>query len=136
MKALVQDVGTRAVTLPGLLGVILLVSATLTQLRLLSFALLLFFGVLYAFWPRCRHSWGMVVGCVIFVVSLFLPFDVAFGTYYWGHRSGSSPGGPHFVRFVVGYPKHTYLLRTYGEYIGGGCTWPAIIPPGWVLVWN
>src|SRR4051794_21279476 len=80
-----------------------------------------------------------IVVVLLVAASLFLPFDVALGSVYFGHRYGTRPGGargPHFVRFVVGMPRHALLKKTYGEYINCGCVSPAAIPPEWVWVWD
>jgi len=65
-----------------------------------------------------------------------LPFDIAIGSFHYGSRRGISTGGPHLVEFVVGLPMHGRLIERYGEYISGGCAWPAAFPPRWILVWN
>src|SRR5262249_49284530 len=106
------------------------------QLRLLSFVLLGLFAVAYAVVPFTRQGWCFAAATAALVISLFLPFDVALGNCHFGSREGTSSGGPHFVRFIVGKPRHGRLIETYGEYITAGCSWPSLVPPEWILVWN
>ena len=114
----------------GLAGVMILL-----QFRLFSFALLVLAIAPCALATFRRKGYLIVVASVV-CVSSFMPFDVALGSYHVGSRVGTSSGGPHFVRFVVGMPRHTRLLQTYGEYISGGCGSPAIVPPRWIWVWD
>ncbi len=86
-----------------LIAVIILVVALL-QFRMLSFLFLALLLILYGLRVRLRRKWCLVAVASFFLASLFLPVDVALGSYYWGRRIGSSPGGPHLVRFVVGLP--------------------------------
>ena len=123
------------------IGEIVLATATvlllaILQFRLLGFCLLLLFGVIFAFWRRSRSKRVIYFGGMLIIASLFLPCDIAIGSYHFGSRHGKSRGGPNFVTFTVGMPMHTLLIRRYGEYISGRCVWPAIFPPNWVLVWN
>ena len=113
----------------------LFLAAVLMQWRLLGFALLASAGALCAI-PALRRARFRVVMALVITVVLFLPFDVALGSFHYGSRRGSSSGGPHLVRFVVGMPRHTRLIQTHGEYISGGCAWGAPIPPRWIWVWD
>jgi hypothetical protein len=123
-------------TLGDAIAINLTGAVVLLQFRLLSFCLIALGAVLLAFMPRLRCKPFCILTAIVIGVSLFLPFDVAVGSYHFGSRRGTSPGGPHFVRFVVGMPKHSRLIQTYGEYVTAGCAWPAAIPPRWTLVWN
>lgn len=116
--------------------VVTLLEISVFQWRLLSFCILAVLIMTLALYPPSRRSWFSVAGAVVLAVSLFLPFDIAVGSYHYGMRVGMSSGGPHLVEFVVGMPMHTRLIENYGEYISGGCTWPVPIPPRWILVWN
>ena len=107
----------------------------LLQWRLLSFALLGLAMVPCALALFRRKKYLRVAAWVV-CASSFLPFDVALGNYHVGSRYGTSPGGPHFVRFVVGMPRRAYLLRTYGEYISAGCVSSNLFPPQWIWVWD
>lgn len=118
------------------IAVLLVGAVILLQFRLLSFCLLALLAVFLIFWPRCRYKLFVIPATIGVAVSLFLPFDITIGSYYFGSRRGTSQGGPHFVRFVVGLPMHTRLIQNYGEYMTAGCTWPAMFPPRWILVWN
>ena len=113
----------------------LFLAAVLLQWRLLGFALLGIAVALCAI-PALRRARYLVVMASVITVSLFLPFDVALGSFHYGSRWGTSSGGPHFVRFVVGMPRHTRLIQTHGEYVSGGCSFPAAIPPRWIWVWD
>jgi len=123
-------------TLVKIVVVVTLLELCVFQWRLLAFCILAVLLTTLAVYPSSRRSWFSVAAAVVLVVSLFLPFDVAIGSFHYGMRMGASPGGPHFVEFVVGMPMHTRLIEDYGEYISGGCTWPAVFPPRWILVWN
>lgn len=123
-------------TLIKIVVVVALLEFCVFQWRLLSFCILGVVLTAIALCPSSRRVWLSVGGAVVLAVSLFLPFDVAIGSYHYGMRMGTSPGGPHLVEFVVGMPMHTRLIENYGEYISGGCTWPAAFPPRWILVWN
>jgi hypothetical protein len=115
----------------GIAGLLLLF-----PLRLLSFVLLAVFGILVASFARCRQKQFLLPAAAVLAVSLFLPFDVTLGGYYFGVRRGTSSGGPHLVPFVVGMPMPTHLIQHHGEYISAGCMWPALPPPQWILVWD
>jgi hypothetical protein len=113
-----------------------LLAVILLQFRLLSFTLIAIFGSLIACLAPCRSLVFTIPAALVVALSLFLPFDIALGNYHFGSRRGTSSGGPHFVRFVVGMPMHTRLIERYGEYVSAGCAWPAAFPPRWILVWN
>jgi hypothetical protein len=136
MVELARNVERLAITQAAVLGTIVLAGLTLIQLRVLSFVLLWVLGAVYVFHQHYHYPRTTAALWVAFLLSVFIPVDVALGSFYWGYRVGASPGGPHFVTFVVGKPAHTRLLQTYGEYISGGCMFPALIPPRWILVWN
>ena len=115
----------------SLVGTILLL-----QFRLLTMCIVAVLALWFIFFPRFRtRRWFMLAGGLV-TASMLLSFDVAIGSFHYGSRRGTSPGGPHFVRFVVGMPMHTRLIERYGEYISGGCTWPVLYPPRTILVWN
>jgi hypothetical protein len=85
---------------------------------------------------RFRRKGYLIVATAVLCVSMFLPFDIALGSYHFGSRRGTSPGGPHFVRYVRGMARDSYLIKTYGEYITGGCMGVGIISPQWIWVWD
>jgi hypothetical protein len=115
-------------------GIVLAV--LLVQFRLLTICLAVIFGITFLLAPRLRLKRWMIPATVVIVISMLLPFDVALGNFHYGTRRGTSKGGPHLVLFVVGMPMHTKLIKEYGEYVSGGCAWPALYPPGWIFVWN
>ena len=127
---------TRKPTISDAIAIALVSAVILLQFRLLSFCIIALLAMLLIFWPRCRRKLFVIPAAIVVAVSLFLPFDIAIDSYHFGSRRGTSPGGPHFVRFVVGMPMHTRLIQKYGEYISAGCSWPAAFPPRWILVWN
>lgn len=127
--------GTR-IRLSNLIASIVLVELLILQFRLLSFTLVAVFGLLYSLCPVCRSWRSIKIGCMVLIMSLFLPFDIALGDYHWGIRRGASSGGPHLVLFVVGMPTHARIIQEHGEYISAGCSWPAMSPPKWILVWR
>jgi hypothetical protein len=116
------------------IGVVLAV--LLLQFRLLTICIVGVLVLLFIFFPRCRNRRWLFPAGVVALISMFLPFDVALGSFHYGSHEGTSPGGPHFVHFVVGMPMHTRLIERYGEYISGGCTWSVVYPPRTILVWN
>ncbi len=116
--------------------IVVFIAISVFQFRLLGVTILCLLALLYAFYPFYRQRWCLITAGIAFAVSLLLPFDVALGSYYPGSRRGIGTSGPHFVRFVDGMPRHTYLIQTYGEYMGGGCSWPGVFPPRWILVWS
>lgn len=111
-------------------------AVVLLQFRLLSLTLIAIGVLLVAGLTPCRRRLFVIPAAAIIAISLFLPFDVALGSYHFGSRRGASSGSPHFVPFVVGMPMHTRLVERYGEYVTAGCTWPALLPPRWILVWS
>ena len=115
----------------GLVGAVLLL-----QFRLLTICIVTALTLWLILFPRFRNRHWIIPAVTVAAVSMFLPFDVALGSFHYGSRVGTSPGGPHFVQFVVGMPKHTRLIERYGEYISGGCTWQVLYPPRTILVWN
>lgn len=115
----------------GLAGAVLLV-----QFRLLTICIVFVLAVAFAFLPRVRQRPFIIPAVVVVVVSMLLPLDVAIGGFHYGSRIGTSKGGPHLVKFVVGMPMHSRLIERYGEYVSGGCTWSVVYPPMWILVWN
>jgi hypothetical protein len=127
---------TRKIPLDSVIGVGIVLAVLFLQFRLLSFSLIAVSVALVACFARCRSKSFVIPAIVALAISLFLPFDIALGSYHFGTRRGRSPGGPHFAEFVVGLPMHTQLIARYGEYISGGCAWPALFPPRWVLVWD
>lgn len=110
-------------------------AVVLLQFRLLSFTLIAMGVLLVAGFTPCRRRLFMIPAAVIIAISLFLPFDVALGSYHFGSRRGTSSGGPHFVRFVVGHPRNARLTERHSEYVTAG-TWLAPLPPRWILVWS
>lgn len=118
-----------------MVGVVVL-PVVLLQFRLLSFILIAIGILLVAGFTPCRRRLFVIPAATIIAISLFLPFDIALGSYHFGSRRGTSSGSPHFVPFVVGMPMHTRLIERYGEYVTAGCTWPALLPPRWILVWS
>ena len=115
----------------GLVGAVLLL-----QFRLLTICIVLVFALAFGFIAHLRRRRFAIPAIVVVVVSMFLPFDVAIGSFHYGSRRGTSIGGPHLVEFVVGMPMHTRLIERYGEYVSGGCTWSVVYPPRWILVWS
>ena len=127
---------TRTIPLWKVVSLSIAIAVVILQFRLLSFTLIAIFGLLVACCAPCRHKGFIIPASMVLAVSLFLPFDIALGGYHFGSRRGTSSGGPHLVEFVVGLPMHTLLIEECGEYIAGGCAWPAVFPPRWILVWN
>ena len=114
----------------------LILAVLLLQFRLLTFCLLAILVPLFLFVPMLRIKRLVIPAVAVVIVSMILPYDIALGSFHYGSREGTSTGGPHFVRFVVGMPMHTRLIQRDGEYISGGCTWPVLYPPESILVWN
>jgi hypothetical protein len=123
-------------TAPHVIAFVMTGVVVLLQFRLLSFCLIGLLTVLLAFWPFFNRKKFLIPAALVLALTLFVPFDIALGSYHFGVRQGASPGGPHLVRFGVGKPGRTHLIHEYGEYISAGCTWPAVFPPEWILVWN
>jgi len=119
-------------------GVVLPIALVLflRQFRLLSFGLLALGVGAFCVVRHCRRESVTIAMLAVVVVSLFLPVDVAIGSFHFGVRHGTSSGGPHLVR-VVDYPfRAETLIESYGEYIVAGCGRPALSPPKWMLVWD
>lgn len=104
--------------------------------RLLSLCTLGIIVLLFAFVPRWRRKRLVLLGAIVVVIPMLLPFDTAAGPWHYGMREGRSSGGPHFVRFTVGFGADTAAVRRYGECIHSGCSSISIVPPRWILVWN
>ncbi|MEY2465532.1 MAG: hypothetical protein QOD03_53 [Verrucomicrobiota bacterium] len=100
------------------------------QFRLLSFILIFLSGVSAICFATCRRRLFTIPAMIVIGISLFLPFDIALGSFHFGLREGTTSGGPHFVRFVVGFPKHTELIERYGEYVSAGCAWLSFLRNG------
>ena len=114
----------------------LVAAVLLLQFRLFTICVVAVLALWLILFSRFRTRRWVIPAVVLVAVSMFLPFDVAIGSFHYGSRMGTSSGGPHFVRFVVGMPMHTRLIERYGEYISGGCTWSVLYPPRTILVWN
>jgi hypothetical protein len=108
----------------------------LAQFRQVTVSIIALVTLLCICFPRSRRRAFLIPAAIIVFVSMFLPFDVALGSWHYGTRVGHSPGGPHFVRFSYGLTSHTHLIKAYGECIDNGCTPPSMFPPKWILVWN
>jgi hypothetical protein len=114
----------------------LVAALLLLQFRFLAICIVAILTLFFILVPRLRNRRWLIPAIGVVTISMVLPFDVALGSFHYGSRRGTSPGGPHFVHFVVGMPMHTRLIERYGEYISGGCTWPVLYPPRTILVWN
>src|ERR1051325_2400347 len=89
----------------------------LLGVRVTSLFVLVAILALYIAFPLYRRSSWLIAGWLVYLVSLLLPVAVAFGSFK-GHRYGSTHSGPRFVRCTgTCQPAHSYLLRTYGEYV-------------------
>ena len=113
-------------------GVVLLF---IMGIRVTSVLILAVLAALYIAYPLYQRRSLLIAGCVAYFVSLLLPIDIALGSFT-GHHYGSTHSGPRFVHCAgTCMPRHTYLLRTYGEYAthmsAGG-----LFGPRWILVWD
>src|SRR5205814_10421760 len=102
--------------------------------RFISVAVLIVWTCVY--WFGSHRYYAILVTCawLSFVASLFIPVDIDIAGYH-GMRIGTSSGGVHFVRLVMGMPMTTRLKAKYGEFIAGGCVVGGL-EPKWILVWN
>src|SRR6266478_34609 len=105
----------------------------LAQFRLLTLFIIALVGLLFISFPRSRQRIFIIPAAIIVIVSMFLPFDVALGSWHYGTRVGSGTGGPHFVKFSYGLTSDEHLIKAYGECIDNGCTPPSMFPPKWIL---
>jgi len=117
-------------------GAAMVVAALLIQFRFLSIALCVLFCSAYFIVKPSHRKWLVALGCAAIAVSMFLPFDVALGSYTGGLRLGRGPRGPHFVRVFFGFRNDNQLVGRYGEIITSGGAPSSLVPPKWILVWN
>jgi hypothetical protein len=81
-----------------------------------------------AWWirPRLRRVWLPLVALAGWFLVHASPYDVSWQT---------APGGPRFMRLVMGYPaQETISAAERGELILGGCV-VGVFEPRWILVW-
>jgi len=108
----------------------------LAQFRILSMLLIALIVLLSVCIPRFRRKVILIPAVIFVLVTMFLPFDVALGTWHYGTHVGSVSHGPRFVRFFYGYGSGISLGQDAGEWISTGCCPPSMFPPRWILLWN